>query len=180
MTAKEKKRERQRKWYWSHREQEKKRQREWHKAHYIPHPRKKRVLTDAEIADRKARRYMRNQTDARREYSRNYYRNHRQYFAAKKREYYQKFRLLMARSPELYAMKREADRMKHRRIRDKFRKRQYKACVSRRIPDFCVFCASALYRRSVFLRENLDADAVRSCDNYAMMLASERRERRFA
>ena len=173
---KEYKREYQKKWYWSHLEQAREYSRKWFKAHYVAHPRKKRVYTDAEISDRKARRNSRHNTDAKREYQRRWYQQHKDYFKNKKREYRQKLRLLMARSPELYAFQREKDRIKHRRIRDKSRKREYHPLLSRRIPNTCVFCKSTIDSNSIFLRNNMDANTIRSCDNYAITLTKEHQD----
>ena len=174
----EKKNRLHRKWYLNNLEHARKYNREWHKSHYVPHPRKKRVLSDDDIADWFARRNAKRQTAAKREYNRNYYKAHKDYFSAKRRESRQRLRMLMARSHELYAFHREKDRMKHKRIRDLHRKRPYHECRSRRIPDNCVFCANPLDRNSPFLRNNMDANTIRSCDNYVMNLRIERKKQR--
>ena len=174
---KERKRIAQRKWYHKHLERERARQREWHRKHYKPHPRMKKALSDSQLADRAAMRASRYSTEKKKSYNREYYRAHKDYYSKKRMEYRLRERLLMATSPEIYAIKRAKDRLKHIRIRNKTRKREYRPLLSRRIPDYALFCKDCIDARSVFLRKNADADKIRSMDDFAIKLFAERKER---
>ena len=168
----------QREWYHSHLEHARKYNREYARAHYIPHPRQKRVYSDHEIAEKRALLRAKKNTERKRQYNRDYYLQHKEYFAKKRQESRQRLRLLIASSPELYAIERNKSRLKHKRIRDRTRKRPYHACMCRRIPDTCVFCSNQIDRTSVFLRNNMDENTIRSCDNYIMNLRIERKKQR--
>lgn len=73
---------------------------------------------------------------------------------------------------------RAKQRIYNRRHNDKARKVPYKPKLSMRFPEWMPFGVNPLDLKSVFLRENMDADAIASCDNYAMLLAVERRRKR--
>ena len=114
------------------------------------------------------------------ERSQRYQRKHPEKIAARYGRIRQREVMLMATDATYAEFCRERNRQNNRRYVDKTRIVPYRPMLSRRIPAWCPYGVNPLDRSSPYLRNNMDANVIRSCDNYAMKLAVELRERRFA
>lgn len=114
------------------------------------------------------------------ERSKRYQLKHPEKIAAKYRRIRQREVMLMATDATYAEFCREKNRQANRRSVDKTRIVPYRPMLSRRIPAWVPYGVNPIDRSSPYLRNNMDANAIRSCDNYAMKLAVERRERRCA
>ena len=107
-----------------------------------------------------------------------HYRTNVEYYKKKNARWRQAENMRCATDADLAELRRAKQRIYNRRHRDKTRKMPYMPKLSMRILAWVPFGVNPLDRRSVLLRNNMDANTISSCDNYAMMLAVERKQRR--
>lgn len=112
------------------------------------------------------------------EAGRHHYYENIEYYKAKARRFRIAENLRCASDADLAELRRAKQRIYNRKHNDKTRKKPYKEKLSMRIPANVPFGVNPLDRSSPFLRNNMDMNELRSCDNYAMMLAVERKAAR--
>lgn len=106
-----------------------------------------------------------------------HYRDNIEYYKEKSKRWRIAENFRCALDADFAELRRERQRIYNRKHNDKTRKIPYRAKPSMRIPAYVPFGVNPIDTHSPFLRNNMDLNAILSCDNFAMMLACERRKR---